>query len=50
MVGRFEIISTYFRDAGQAVVQNALSEPGRPDQNQAKVSSYHIIGTGTLPT
>ncbi len=26
------------RDAGQAVVQNAFCEPGRPDHNQAKVN------------
>ncbi len=28
----------FFRDAGQAVVQNAFCEPGRPDHNQAKVN------------
>ncbi len=28
----------FSRDAGQAVVQNAFCEPGRPDHNQAKVN------------
>ncbi len=34
----YHFVAIFFRDAGQAVVQNAFCEPGRPDHNQAKVN------------